>query len=65
MFPCNECAKLIIQSGIKKIIYINDKYKNTDSVKASKKMLNMANVECKKFSGNIDKLIIDFERYKE
>lgn len=44
LFPCNECAKLIIQSGIKKVIYIDDKYNGTDSNKASKKMFNAAKV---------------------
>ena len=43
LFPCNECAKLIIQSGIKEVIYLCDKYKDTDGVKASKKMMD----ECK------------------
>ncbi len=36
LFPCNECAKLIIQSGIKEVIYLSDKYKDTDEVKVSK-----------------------------
>ena len=45
LFPCNECAKAIIQSGIKKIVYESDKYADTDAVKASKKMLIAANVE--------------------
>lgn len=44
LFPCNECAKAIIQSGIKTIIYGNDKYKDSPSVKASKRMLNAAGV---------------------
>lgn len=44
LFPCNECAKAIIQSGISKIIYESDKYNNTDSVIASKKMLESANI---------------------
>ena len=38
LFPCNECAKAIIQCGIKEVVYISDKYKDTDNVKASKKM---------------------------
>ncbi|PJA48103.1 MAG: cytidine deaminase [candidate division SR1 bacterium CG_4_9_14_3_um_filter_40_9] len=46
MFPCNECAKLIIQSGIKKIVYLVDKYAETDAVKASKKMCDQAGIEC-------------------
>lgn len=45
LFPCNECAKVIIQAGIKKIIYALDKYKDQPSVLASKKMLDMAGVE--------------------
>lgn len=44
LFPCNECAKAIIQSGIKEIIYKEDKYSNTDGVISSKKMLDAANV---------------------
>lgn len=36
LFPCNECAKAIIQSGIKRIVYYEDKYADTDNVKASK-----------------------------
>lgn len=44
LFPCNECAKLIIQSGIKEVIYLCDKYKDTDGVKASKMMFNECGV---------------------
>lgn len=28
MFPCQECAKLLATSGVKKIVYLDDKYKN-------------------------------------
>ena len=49
LFPCNECAKAIIQSGIKEIIYDCDKYSDTDSVKASKKMLTAAKVKITKY----------------
>lgn len=52
LFPCNECAKLIIQSGIKEVIYSSDKYKDADSTKASKKMLKLAGVVLKKFKPN-------------
>lgn len=45
LFPCNECAKAIIQSGIKKVIYYDDKYAETDSTIVSKKMFDMAGVE--------------------
>ena len=45
LFPCNECAKAIIQSGIKKVIYESDKYDGTEGNTASKKMLREAGVE--------------------
>ena len=45
LFPCNECAKLIIQSGIKEVIYICDKYKDTEEVKVSKKMMDECGVK--------------------
>lgn len=60
-FPCNECAKAIIQSGITRIVYEDDKYVKTDGVKASKRMLKVANVEFKqldyKLKVNVDKTI--------
>ena len=45
MFPCNECAKAIIQSGIKEVIYRDNKYPDSDSVKASSMMLEQAGVK--------------------
>ena len=45
LFPCNECAKLIIQSGIKKLVYMEDKYRNESSNIASRRMLDAAGVE--------------------
>lgn len=44
LFPCNECAKAIIQSGIKRIVFESDKYKDTERVIASKRMLESAGV---------------------
>ena len=44
LFPCNECTKAIIQSGIKEIIYLSDKYADTDGVKASKRMFDLTDV---------------------
>ena len=44
LFPCNECAKLIIQSGIKEIVFLSDKYDGTNENKASKAMLQSAGV---------------------
>lgn len=45
LFPCNECAKAIIQSGIKEVIYLSDKYKDQDNVKASKILFDKCNVK--------------------
>ena len=45
LFPCNECAKLIIQAGIKEVIYLSDKYAKTDGVIASKKLFDTCGVK--------------------
>ena len=45
LFPCNECAKAIIQSGIKEVIYLSDKYKDQDNFKASKILFDKCNVK--------------------
>ena len=48
LFPCNECAKVIIQSGIKEVIYLSDKYAETDPVKASKLLFDHAGIKYRK-----------------
>ncbi len=45
LFPCNECAKAIIQAGIRQLVYACDKYETTPGVIASKRMLKSAGVE--------------------
>lgn len=45
LFPCNECAKALIQSGIKKVVYLSDKYGDSASVQASKMMFRMTGVD--------------------
>lgn len=45
LFPCNECAKLIVQSGIKEVVYYSDKNKNSDEAKASYKMFQLAGIK--------------------
>ena len=45
LFPCNECATIIIQAGIKEVVYLCDKYANTDSVIASKKLFDTCGVK--------------------
>jgi len=54
LFPCNECAKAIIQSGIKEIIYESDKYKDLDNFKASKKMLEASGIKLRQLDYEID-----------
>ncbi|MDI9503347.1 MAG: dCMP deaminase family protein [Bacillota bacterium] len=61
LFPCNECAKAIIQSGIKEIIYLDDKYSDQLSVRASKKILEMAGVKTREFKGRVLKVNFDEE----
>ena len=61
LFPCNECAKAIIQSGIKDIVYLSDKYANTDSTLASKRMLESAGVSFNQLNTNTKDLTISFE----
>jgi len=47
-FSCNECAKIIAQSGIKRVVYLNDKYADTDSVKAAKRIYNKLGIKYEK-----------------
>ena len=44
LFPCNDCAKLIIQSGIKELVFLEDKYHDEDSFKASRRMFDSAKI---------------------
>ncbi|WP_064615525.1 deoxycytidylate deaminase [Streptobacillus moniliformis] len=60
-FPCNECAKSIIQTGISKVIFFSDKHKDKDSSIASKRMLSNAGIEIVKLELEIDELIIKFK----
>lgn len=50
MFPCNECAKTLIQSGIKEIIYNNDQYHDTEIWQASRKLFDMAGIKYRQFT---------------
>ena len=58
-FPCNECAKAIIQAGIKTIVYDCDKYANTPAVIASKRMLDAAGVRYYKYNRTGRKITIE------
>jgi dCMP deaminase len=48
LFPCNECAKMIVQSGISEVVYMNDQYHDTDPCRASRILFQMAGVKLRK-----------------
>jgi len=60
LFPCNECSKAIIQSGITEVIYLSDKYEGTDIFKASKIMLDKAAVKYRKVVSKIMQLVLSY-----
>ncbi|KAI4824250.1 hypothetical protein KUCAC02_012775 [Chaenocephalus aceratus] len=49
LFPCNECAKLIIQAGMKEVIYLSDKYNTSPETQAAKLMFKQAKIPFRKF----------------
>ena len=59
LFPCNECAKAIIQSGIEEIIYMSDKYADTESTIASKRMFDMTGVKYRKYESADRKIVLE------
>ncbi len=59
LFPCNECAKAIIQSGIREVVYLSDKYADTDIVKASKRMFSQAGVSLRQLDLGGRQLILN------
>jgi dCMP deaminase len=61
LFPCNECAKAIIQSGINEVIYLSDKYEGNDVFKASKFMLDKAGIKYRKVKSDINDLVLSFK----
>ena len=61
LFPCNECAKAIIQSGISEIIYLYDKYADLPETIASKKMLNSAGVRLTQLKPTKKEIVLDFD----
>lgn len=60
LFPCNECAKAIIQSGIREIVYLSDKYVKTDVNIASKKLLDTAGVKYRRLETKTESLTLNF-----
>ena len=58
LFPCNECAKIIIQSGIKEVIYLSDKYANSENNIASRRLFDECGVKYTKIELDKEKEII-------
>ncbi|HHU11743.1 MAG TPA: dCMP deaminase family protein [Clostridiaceae bacterium] len=61
LFPCNECSKAIIQSGIRHVYYLSDKYKDTDPVIASKRMFDAAGVAYEALTTGLSTLTLDYD----
>jgi dCMP deaminase len=61
LFPCNECAKAIIQAGIKEVVYLSDKYRNTPSTVNSRRMLTAAGVKLTRLEPETKEITISFE----
>ena len=58
LFPCNECAKLIVQAGIKEVVYLSDKYANEPKWIASKRIFDECNVVYRKLDDSNQKEIL-------
>ena len=60
--PCNDCAKLIIEAGIEEIVYLRDKYKNSDQIEAAKRLFKTANIPLTQYSPT-ENITIDFSAF--
>ena len=59
LFPCNECAKAIIQAGVKEVLYLSDKYASTAATRASKLMLDSAGVTYRQLHPSTKEIVLD------
>ncbi len=60
LFPCNECAKAIIQSGVKEVVYLSDKYADTPATIASKRMMDSAGVAYRQLQPDTASITLNF-----
>ena len=60
LFPCNECAKAIIQSGVKEVLYLSDKYADSMATLASKRMMASAGVKFTQLRPRLKEITLDF-----
>lgn len=61
LFPCNECAKAIIQTGIKEVIYLSDKYAKSPNMQASRRMLEAASVKMRQLKTKHKSLTVNLD----
>lgn len=61
LFPCNECSKAIIQSGINEVIFLSDKYDGSDVSVASKRLLDTAGIVYRKVDVQRDGIVLSFD----
>ena len=59
LFPCNECAKAIIQSGVKEVLYLSDKYADSPATRASKRMMDSAGVKYRQLHPKTRRIELD------
>lgn len=60
LFPCNECAKAIIQSGIREVVYLSDKYADTPATQASTRMLRAAGVRLRQLTPSVKNITLQY-----
>ena len=60
LFPCNECAKAIIQSGVREVLYLSDKYASSPATIASKRMMDAAGVKYTQLKPRLQSITLDF-----
>lgn len=53
LFPCNDCAKAIVQAGIKEVVYLSDSKHDKQEIIAAKKLFDICDIKTRKFSGNV------------
>ncbi|KAL1467889.1 hypothetical protein MTO96_041845 [Rhipicephalus appendiculatus] len=61
-FPCNECAKMVVQSGIRQVVFLSDKHPEDPTYVASRLILTKAGVNFRQHVPETKKIVIDFEQ---
>nr|CAD7198630.1 unnamed protein product [Timema douglasi] len=60
LFPCNECAKIIIQSGIVEVVYMSDKHSHKVKTQAAKRMFDFVGIKYSQYQPRMSQIVIDF-----